>query len=208
VIARFVHHVWMMDITEVRSFLGLRVFHVAGVFDAFSRVPLALRVRDTTPDTPWMARLLTATARTFGRPKYLITDLGGQFQGRIFAKAVGRLGIRHRFASALNIYATARLERFWRTLKDTARLRLLRPLTIEDLERRLEIALSHYIVFRPHQGLHGATPAEALLGLRPACAEALSPPRGSPGEGSGHSPFSVVYLDPQGRRFPFLEKAA
>lgn len=111
-IAHFVHHVWMMDITEVRSFLGLRVFHVAGVFDAFSRVPLALRVCDTHPDAARMARLLTATARTFGCPKYLITDLGGQFQGRIFAKAVGRLGIRHRFASALNIYATARLERF------------------------------------------------------------------------------------------------
>ena len=44
VIARFVHHVWMMDVTEVRSFLGLRVFHVSGVFDACSRVPLALQV--------------------------------------------------------------------------------------------------------------------------------------------------------------------
>ena len=41
-IARFVHHTWMMDVTEIRSFLGLQVFHLAGVFDAFSRVPLAL----------------------------------------------------------------------------------------------------------------------------------------------------------------------
>ena len=81
VIARFVHHVWMMDVAEVRSFLGLRVFHVAGVFDAFSRVPLALRVCDTNPDAARMARLLTTTARSFGCPKYLITDLGGLFQG-------------------------------------------------------------------------------------------------------------------------------
>jgi transposase InsO family protein len=81
VIAPFVHHVWMMDITEVRSFLGLRVFHLAGVFDAFSRVPLALRVSDTNPDAARMARLLTTTTKSFGCPKYLITDLGGQFQG-------------------------------------------------------------------------------------------------------------------------------
>jgi hypothetical protein len=101
----------------------------------------------------------------------------------MFAKAVGRLGIRHRFASALNLYATARLERFWRTLKDTASLRLHRPATIQDLERRLEIATGHYVLFRPHQGLCGATPAEAFLGAQPACGKALSPPRGRHGEG-------------------------
>ena len=57
VIARCVHHVWMMDITEVRSFLGLRVFHVASVFDAFPRVPLAPLVDERTPDA---ARMLPA----------------------------------------------------------------------------------------------------------------------------------------------------
>ena len=208
VISRFVHHVWMMDVTEVRSFLGLQVFHVVGVFDAFSRMPLALDICDTKPGAARMARLLTATARVFGSPKYLITDLGGEFRGRIFAKAVGRLGIRQRFASALNIHATARLERFWRTLKDAASLRLQRPLTIHDLERTLEVALAHYVLFRPHQGLHGATPAEAFLGAHPACARALSPPRGRPGEGPADSPFSVEYLDPQSRRLPVLKNAA
>ncbi len=165
VIARFVHHVWMMDVTEVRSFLGLRVFHVAAVFDAFSRTPLALQVSEAKPGAARMARLLAATAGAFGAPKYLITDLGGEFRGQAFARAVRRFGTRQRFASASNIHATARLERFWRTLKDSARLRLHRPLTIQDLERRLEIALAHYVLFRPHQGLQGATPAEVLLGL-------------------------------------------
>jgi len=207
VIARFVHHVWMMDVTEVRSFLGLRVFHVAAVLDAFSRTPLALQVCETKPGAARVARLLAATAKAFGAPKYLITDLGGEFRGRVFARAVRRFGIRQRFASASNIHATARLERFWRTLKDSTSLRLHRPLTIQDLERRLEIALAHYVLFRPHQGLHGATPAEALLGLRPAAESALSPPRGRPGEGPGDSPLSVAYLNPQSRRFPFLRSA-
>ena len=108
-----------------------------------------------------MARLLRRAVRAFTAPKYLITDLGGEFRGRTFQKATARFAIRQRFASALNIHATARLERSWRTLKDTASLRLRRPLTIDDLERRLETALSHYMLFRPHQGLHGMTPAEA-----------------------------------------------
>jgi len=208
VIARFTHHVWMMDLTEVRSFLGLRVFHVAAVFDACSRAPLGLQVCETKPGAARMARLLAATAKAFGAPKYLITDLGGEFRGRVFTKAVRRLAIRQRFASASNICATARLERFWRTLKESSRLRIHRPLTIQDLERRLEIALAHYLLFRPHRALDGATPAEALLGAHPACARASSPPRGRPGEGSGDSPFAVEYLDPERRRFPVLKNAA
>ena len=197
----------MMDVTEVRSFLGLRVFHVPAVFDAFSRTPFAPQVCETKPGAASMARLLAATARAFGAPKCLITDLGGEFRGRIFASAIRRLGLRQRFASAANLHATARLERFWRTLKDSASLRLHRPPTIQDLERRLEIALAHYLLFRPHQGLRGATPAEAFLGLRPAGESALSPPRGRPREGSGDSPFCVEYLEPQSRRFPVLKNA-
>ena len=121
--------------------------------------------------------------------------------------AVGRLGIVQRFASTENIFATARLERFWRTLKDTSGIRLQPPLTIEDLERRLEMTLSHYVLFRPHQGLYGATPAEASLGREPACLRAASPPRGRPGEGPVCSPFAIDFLDRDQQAFPFLTAA-
>ena len=80
--------------------------------------------------------------------------------------AVGRLGIVQRFASTENIFATARLERFWRTLKDTSGIRLQPPLTIKDLERRLEMTLSHYVLFRPHQG-YTAPPRPKVSGHGP-----------------------------------------
>jgi transposase InsO family protein len=51
-----------------------------------------------------------------------------------------------------------RLERFWRTLKELLGLRFRRPLLKEDLERRVAYALAFYALFRPHQGLMGATP--------------------------------------------------
>jgi transposase InsO family protein len=208
VVARFVHHVWMMDVTEVPSFLGFGVFHVAGVFDAFSRVPLALQVFERKPGSAAMARLLRGAARRFGSPRYLITDLGGEFRGRVFAGATARLAIRQRFASAGNLYATARLERFWRTLKEAARLRWRRPLTTGDLERRIAVALTYYLLFRPHQGLEGATPAEAFLGLEPAHTKGISPPRGRPGRGPREPAHTVEYLDPRSRSFPILKTAA
>jgi transposase InsO family protein len=193
----------MMDVTVIQAFLGGE-FHVAAVFDAFSRVPLALGTFERKPGASAMARLLKTATKTLSPPKYLITDRGGEFTGNVFAKVVDRLGIVHRLGSTENIFATARLERFWRTLKDTASLRFQQPLTIEDLERRLEVTLTHYLVFRPHQGLQGTTPAEALLGLEPAYLRGVPPPRGQLGEGPRDSPFVIDFLDSEKQAFPFL----
>jgi transposase InsO family protein len=208
VIANFVHHVWMMDVSLVQQFLGPDLY-MAAVFDAFSRAPLVLKVFDATPSASDMARLFRRAVRSFGHPKYLLTDLGGEFTGLIFLKTVARLGTRQRFASAENLYATARLERFWRTLKETAGLyRLHLPLTQADLERRLAAALVHYVCIRPHEGLRGATPAEAFLGVEPAHRNAIEAPRGRRGEGPLEAPFKIEHLDPEQQRHPVLKPIA
>jgi putative transposase len=196
----------MMDVSVVQALFGGE-FYLAAVFDAFSRVPLAIATHEHQPGASAMARLLKAAARTFGSPRYLITDQGPEFTGRVFAKAVAHLGIVHRFGSTKNIFATARIERFWRTLKHTSSLRLHPTLTIGDLERRLELTLTHYLCFRPHQGLRGATPAETFLGLPPACRSATSPPRGRRGEGPKLAPFVIDFLDPDKGHFPLLKAA-
>jgi transposase InsO family protein len=207
VVAHFVHHVWMMDVTEIQAFLGPS-FYLAAVFDAFSRAPLALQTFKARPGASAMATLLKSAARTFGAARYVITDQGGEFKGRVFRKTAARLAIKHRLGTIDRIFATARLERFWRTLKDSARLKLAPPLTVEDLERRLETTLSYYLCLRPHQGLHGATPAEAYLGLDPVCGVAVSPPRAPRGEGPQRPPFTAEFLDLDSRSFPILRPAA
>jgi len=207
VVARFVHHVWMMDVTQIATFLG-GTLYLASVFDAFSRTPLALQTFDTRPGASAMARLLKTAVRTFGKAKYVITDQGGEFKGRIFRKTAARLGIRQRFGTVDRIFATARLERFWRTLKEIGRLKVEQPLILEDLERSLELALTYYLCFRPHQGLHGSTPGEAFLGTEPACHTAISPPRGRRGEGEKDAPFTIGFLDPGNRDLPILKKIA
>jgi transposase InsO family protein len=182
---------------------------MATVFDAFSRCPLVLEVLGHKPSGKDMAALLRRAARAFANPRYVITDLGGEFRARVFSTAVKRLGANQRFAAADSIKATARLERFWRTLKETARLRgILLPLTAEDLEHRLQAALVFYLCFRPHEGLGGATPAEVFLGLDPAHGRAVKPPRGLPGQPPTEHPFAIEYLDPASRSFPILKRAA
>jgi transposase InsO family protein len=64
-----------------------------------ARVPLAVETLGTSPRGRVMARLLETAARTFSKPKYLITDLGREFYGKAFRKAVARRGIIQRFAS-------------------------------------------------------------------------------------------------------------
>ena len=155
-----------------------------------------------------MARLFRQAVRSFGHPKYVITDLGGEFTGGSSGRAVARLGTRQRFASAENLYATARLERFWRTLKEAAGLyRLHLPVTQADLERRLAAALVHYVCVRPHEGLHSATPAEAFLGVEPAHRKAIEAPRGRRGDGPLEAPFMIEHLDPE-HRHPILKPIA
>jgi transposase InsO family protein len=209
VVARFVNHTWMMDATLVQTFLNgqYREVYIAGVLDAFSRVPLVLQTFEAKPGASAMARLLRTAVKAFGKAKYVITDQGGEFKGAVFRKTAARLGIVHRFGTVGRIFATARLERFWRTLKQTANLKNDQPLTVYDLERRLETALAYYLCFRPHQGLHGATPAEAFLGIEPSCTKATSPPRGRPGEGPQEAPFVIGFLDPDKCALPILKAA-
>jgi len=155
-----------------------------------------------------MAALFRRAVRAYRRPKYLITDLGTEFTAGAFKRTVRRLGSVQRFASAGSLEATARLERYWRTLKDSAGLHGLQlALTLDDLERRLELALLHYICFRPHEGLDGATPLEVFLREEPACLKAVEPPRGRPREGKGAAPVRVVFLDHANRRFSILTPA-
>ncbi len=208
VFARFVHHTWMLDVTLVRAFLGQNLY-VVGVFDAYARAPLASQVFNRMPWATDTARLLRRAARAFTVPKYVIADLGDELRGDAFQHIVKRLGAQRRFASAEKLYATAMLERFWRTLKDEAALRgPYSLLTMADLEQRLAPFLAHYLCLRPHNGLRGATPAEVILGLTPACKAAVEAPRGRPGERSAAGlPVAVDYLDRKNRRHPFLAAA-
>jgi putative transposase len=207
VTARFVHHVWMMDLTSVPRLFGLRRLAVAAILDVFSRMPLAVATFTSEPTADEIATLFDKTTQRFGRPRHLVTDQGPQFTSEPFQELVDCLGIQQRFGAVGRKGSIAIIERFWRTIKQAAGLRPLPPLAREGLERRLEVALAHYAHFRPHSGLAGATPASVFFGDPPPRLTAVPPPRGRPGDPSTPLPVEIASLDRQGR-FPVLLRAA
>jgi hypothetical protein len=93
-------------------------------------------------------------------------------------------------------------------LKALGTFRTRPPLLRDDLEARLVPTFEYYLWLRSHRGLAGATPAESMLGLRPAHLDAAPPPRGRPGEAVEASlPFELRYLGPD-RSLPYLLRKA
>jgi len=206
--ARYPHHVWMFDITEIPGLLRLFSFKLAVVFDVFSRCPLVARVFLSEPSAADVVRLFSFAVRRFGAPRHSVSDRGPQFTAEVFRTSLARHRIRHRYGAIGRTGSIALIKRFFRTLKSIAALRARPPLLRADLERRLASALEYCLRLRPHHGLAGATPAERMLGRGPAHLDAVPPPRGRPGEPVRVSPpFELRYLGPD-RSLPYLLRKA
>jgi transposase InsO family protein len=197
------NHVWMVDLTDVKGLFGIVTFKVAVVFDAFSRMPLSVRVFSKEASAREIAQFVSRTSKRHGRPAHFVSDHARCFTGQIFRRKLLWLGVKQRFGAVGKKGSIALIERLWRTLKDTLGLRLLRPLAAEDLMEKVEVGLVHYAHFRPHRALGGATPAEVYFGRTPSHLSAIPPPRGRPREGRRDSPFRVEYLDAE-RLLPVL----
>lgn len=205
--ARYPNHVWMADLTEVPSLFRIFSFKLAVVFDAFSRLPLTFRVFASEPSAADIASLFSRAASHFGRPRHFVSDQGPQFTASVFRELLQDFSIRQRFGAIGKTGSIALIERLWRTLKQRLRLVALKPAHLADLDRCVYAGLAYYARFRPHQGLGGATPEEAYLGLKPLHRAALHPPRGRPGEGAETPVIEIVYLDRE-RRLPILSRRA
>jgi transposase InsO family protein len=151
-------------------------------------------------------------------PKYLVTDLGPQFDCAHFRSWCQRKGTRIRYASKASIRATAIIERFFLSLKTEMLHRISVSLRRDVFRRQLDAYLAWYHERRPHQGLGGRTPDEvyyrlALAQTRPRfeprqkwprsspCAKPKAPMRAGPGK-----PLElVVDLIDTERRLPIVE---
>lgn len=204
VVARFVHHVWHLDLTQVPGLLGSAPRLLALVLDGFSRMPLAWRLYDQPPGAAEMCALVDETMAEFGKPRHLVVDKGGEFSAHTFRERLAAWRVRLRFCSAGNHRANSRLERFWLTLKVALGISPPSPVVTEAEIHR---ALIHYAFHRPHGALRGATPAELYLGVEPAHLRAGRPPRGRRGDSAAPCPVTVLFLDGD-ERFPILSKVA
>src|ERR1017187_9848454 len=95
--ARRPNHIWMVDLTDVKGLFSLVTFKVVVVFDAFSRMPLSIRVFSKEASAVEIARLVSRTARRHGRPAHFISDQARCFKGQVFRRKLKRLKVKQRF---------------------------------------------------------------------------------------------------------------
>jgi transposase InsO family protein len=208
VVARFPHHVWHLDLTEIPAFLGSAPRQLALVLDSFSRVPLAARLFQAQPTTHQMTAFVESAFQQHGSPRHLIVDRAGYFIASEFQEYVDARNVNLRFCSADHHRANSKLERFWGTLKHhLLDLRPAVPLVSDtELAAAIDRALRYYTFHRPHTALSGDTPAEALANIEPRRPRAVQPPRGRRGEPWAPVPFVIDFFEGD-HRLPLLRTA-
>lgn len=159
-----VHHTWAMDLTFF-SDTQCQTHVAIGIIDHGSR--LALRLHTLTRRCSWsmLGHLCLAIAQ-HGKPQRLRTDNEAVFNSWVFNTLLQWAGIQHQTTQKHAPWQNGKIERLFGTLKP-----LLRQLVVPS-GAALQAALTEFRTFynhaRPHQSLHGLTPAEHFAGLRPA----------------------------------------
>src|SRR3954462_13417717 len=81
----------MLSVRHVRDLVR---FYVAAVVDGCSRKLFALKVYKDAPATRNMIALVKSCAKTFGKPRFIVTDHGPQFRGKFKRTLNKPLGIQ------------------------------------------------------------------------------------------------------------------
>ena len=157
-----VSRTWHLDLTALHVH-GMR-FHIAALMDGFSRRLVALKVYARTPTARMMAMLVKrATVAAGAAPRFVVTDHGTQFR-RIFENALTSLGNTTVVRCRVHDFRlNGKVERFFRTMKEWARLTLFawfadRHAVARSIQRRLDVFARWFNGLRPHQGIGGRTP--------------------------------------------------
>ena len=107
---------------------------------------------------------LIVAFRQYGIPKMLRTDNEACFVSRMMRAGLALLGIRHQRIDLHCPWQNGRIERFFGTLKQ--KLDRIGIADHDDLHGKLVAFRCWYNHIRPHQHLHGHTPAEAWAGRK------------------------------------------
>ncbi|MEM9752934.1 MAG: DDE-type integrase/transposase/recombinase [Planctomycetota bacterium] len=151
------HEVWHVDLTCLR--ILWRRYEVAAVIDGFSRKIIALKAYRCTPGTEEMAGLIDQAIHQHQRPKFVVTDRGGQFQQR-FRSLLQDRGIEHARGRARTWQFNAKVERLFWSLKRWWGGGLVVP-ELDSIQQRLNDYRTWHNRYRPHAALDTLTPNEA-----------------------------------------------
>lgn len=155
--------IWGIDLTGKATLDGRT--HVAlAILEHACRAALWLEALQSKSSWRLIGRLVEAIKR-YGKPKAVRTDNEAVFTSSAFRLALFLLGIRHQRTDPGCPWQNGRVERFFGTLKE--KLDRLAVESFDALNRALGEFRFFYHHVRPHQNLHGRTPAEAWSGVDP-----------------------------------------
>lgn len=154
---------WALDCTGKADACG-KEHCILGIIDHGSRfAPVLLRPQGQDAQAI-LAHLREAVARC-GKPKFLRTDNAPVFHSAAFEAGLAGLGIQHEFTKPGCPWQNGRIERLFLTLKQ--QLDQVIPGDGAALDSMLADFATWYNEIRPHQHLHGFTPAEVWRGIDP-----------------------------------------
>lgn len=154
---------WCIDGTGKMDSSGVNHF-ILGIVDHGTRMNLLLRRLELATSATILACIKDAI-QLFGQPKIIRTDNASVFRSKKFRRTLKELGIRQEFSEPGKPWQNGRIERFFLTLKE--KLNLITPVNGLAIDCLLSDFTTWYNLIRPHQHLHGYTPAEVWTGVDP-----------------------------------------
>ena len=152
---------WGVDITLVWV-LGIFPVWIFGVIDyQGSRLMALERIR--WPTMGETARVIEQVVAQHGRPERVLTDNGPEFRGIEFELALCRLGIDHTFTRPGRPQTNGRIERLFRTFKETIFTGRWLLTSVAQVDRFCAEFVTFYNRDRPHSSYGGQTPDEVFF---------------------------------------------
>jgi putative transposase len=131
---------------------------IHALLDDASRYVIAIEAHHTEREID-MLGLMVRAVRKHGPPDALYLDNGSTYRGHTLSLACARMGSALIHAKPYDAPARGKMERFWRSLRESC-LDFTGSLTsLHDLNVRLWAWVDQHYHLSPHAGLMGATPA-------------------------------------------------
>jgi putative transposase len=154
---------WCLDGTGKMDATGA-VHFILGIIDHGTRLNLVL-ARVAQANAAAILEHILRASETFGKPRIIRTDNASVFHSFAFEAGLAAAGILHEFSAPGKPRQNGRIERFFLTLKQ--KVNMIVPWDGAALDGLLAEFSCWYNLARPHQHLHGLTPAEAWTGIDP-----------------------------------------
>lgn len=155
---------WGLDLTLVWV-LGFLPLWVIGLVDYHgSRLIVLEPLR--WPTTAEVLRVVDRAIEEHGAPRRVLTDRGSVFQSAPFRDAMAEYGIEHTLTKPHHPWTNGRIERLFRTFKETIREYFWIVGSKRQWVRLCADFRTFYNEHRPHQSFGGLTPAEVQAGRR------------------------------------------